>query len=147
MNPTLKNWLLTAGAVLVIACCASWIYYREFRAPKHDVRLHQRVGEVMAEQTAKVVGSKGRLVIITIPTSTEPELKTQLEAFRRALKKLGDYEIKEHELDTKDQAKQVVVNKARVEHWIKNGAQPSATVNQLLKRAVDSGAVATAPAA
>ena len=28
-----------------------------------------------------------------------------LTSFRRALKKLGDYEIKEHELDTKDQAK------------------------------------------
>src|SRR5207245_10757577 len=35
----------------------------------------------------------------------EPELKTQLEAFRATLKKIGNYEIKEHELDTKDQAK------------------------------------------
>jgi len=105
MNPTLKNWLLASGAILVIACSTSWIYYREFRAPKHDVRLQQRIGEVMAEQTAKLVGPKGSLVIITIPTSTEPELKTQLDAFRRTLKKLGNYEIKDHELDTKDQAK------------------------------------------
>jgi hypothetical protein len=105
MNPSLKNWLLAASAILVIACSTSWIYYREFRAPKHDVRLHQRIGEVMAEQTARLVGPKGSLVIITIPTASEPELKTQLEAFRRALKKLGNYEIKDHELDTKDQAK------------------------------------------
>jgi len=42
----------------------------------------------------------------------------------------------------KDKAKQVVVNKSRVEHWIKIGAQPSLTVKQLLGRAVDSGAVA-----
>jgi small subunit ribosomal protein S16 len=49
----------------------------------------------------------------------------------------------------KDQAKQVFVNKARVEHWLKTGAQPSDTVKQLLKRAVDSGelAPATKPAA
>ncbi len=49
----------------------------------------------------------------------------------------------------KDKAKQVIVNKARVEHWIKKGAQPSDTVSQLLKRAVDSGeaAVASAPKA
>ena len=48
----------------------------------------------------------------------------------------------------KDASKQVVVDKTRVEHWIKAGAQPSDTVRQLLKRAVDSGAtVATAPAA
>jgi small subunit ribosomal protein S16 len=46
----------------------------------------------------------------------------------------------------KDESKQVVVDKVRVEHWIKAGAQPSPTVKQLLKRAVDSGAT-TAPAA
>jgi hypothetical protein len=59
----------------------------------------------MAEQTAKVVGTKGRLVVITIPTGPEPELKTQLEAFYCKLKTLGQYELKEHELDIKDQPK------------------------------------------
>ena len=49
---------------------------------------------------------------------------------------------------TKDTAKQVVVNKARVEFWIKQGAQPSATVKQLLGRAIDSQALtAAAPTA
>ena len=105
MNPRTRNILLVVGSLLVIGSSAGWIYYREFKAPQHDVRLHQRVGEVMAEQTAKAVGSRGLLVLITIPTGPEPELKTQLEAFRRTLKKLGDYEIKTHELDTKDQAK------------------------------------------
>ena len=37
-----------------------------------------------------------------------------------------------------DTAKQVVVNKSRVEFWIKQGAQPSPTVKQLLTRATDS---------
>ena len=46
----------------------------------------------------------------------------------------------------KDVAKQVFINKARVDHWIKTGAQPSDTVKQLLKRAVDSGAVAATAA-
>jgi len=45
-------------------------------------------------------------------------------------------------------AKQVVVNKARVEFWIKQGAQPSDTVKQLLGRATDSQTlVAAAPTA
>lgn len=48
---------------------------------------------------------------------------------------------------TKDVANQVIVNKARVEFWIAKGAQPSATVTQLLKRAIDSGIPATAPTA
>jgi len=105
MNPKIKNLLLAIGSLLAIAGSASWIYYHEFKAPKHDVRLHQRVGEVMAEQTAKLVGLKGHLVLITIPCGPEPELKTQLDAFHHALNKLGKYEIKTHELDTKDQAK------------------------------------------
>ena len=105
MSPGIKNGLLAAASVLVIAASGAWIYYHEFRAPKHDVRLHQRVGEIMAEQTVKLVGPKARLVLITIPTGTEPELKTQLEAFRAMLKKLGNFEIKDHELDTKDQPK------------------------------------------
>jgi small subunit ribosomal protein S16 len=46
-----------------------------------------------------------------------------------------------------DKTKQVVVNKGRVEHWIKLGARPSETVKQLLTRAVDSEAAVTAPAA
>ena len=58
-----------------------------------------------SEQTAKVMGASGRVVLITIPTGEEPELKTQLDAFRQTLKKLGNYELKEHELDTKDQPK------------------------------------------
>ena len=40
----------------------------------------------------------------------------------------------------KDQSKAVVVNKARVEYWLKVGAQPSDTVRALLKKAVDSNA-------
>jgi len=100
-----KQILAIIGAVLVIAASLVWIYYREFKAPKYNVALHQRVGEVMAEQTAKIVGSKGRLVVISIPTRGEPELQTQLTAFHRRLKKLGEYDLKEYELDTKNQPK------------------------------------------
>jgi small subunit ribosomal protein S16 len=50
---------------------------------------------------------------------------------------------------TPDKAKQVFVDKARVEYWIKAGAQPSDTVKQLLKRAADSSTLkpATQPQA
>ena len=43
-----------------------------------------------------------------------------------------------------DVAKQVVVNKARVDYWIQKGAQPSDTVRQILLRAVDSAALVPA---
>src|SRR6266446_7069436 len=100
-----KNSFLAIVSVLVIAASGVWIYYREFKAPRHNVALHQRVGEVMAQETARVIGNKGRIVLVTIPTHHEAELATQLGAFRRALQKLGPIEIKEDELDPKDQPK------------------------------------------
>jgi hypothetical protein len=100
-----KNIVLVVGSLLVIAASSAWIYQREFRAPKHNVALHTRVGEVLAEQTAKAVGPKARIVLITIPTGNEPEMQTQLEAFRAKIKTLGKYDLRENELDTKDQPK------------------------------------------
>ncbi len=64
----------------------------------------------MAERTAQELGRKGRILMITIPTAQEPELATQLAAFRQKLKTLSDFEIKEHELDTKGQPKYAVGN-------------------------------------
>jgi small subunit ribosomal protein S16 len=61
----------------------------------------------------------------------------------RVIEELGYYDPV-----NKDKTKQVVVNKSRVDHWLKLGAQPSDTVRQLLGRAVDSGAaLAEAPKA
>ncbi len=57
----------------------------------------------------------------------------------KVLEQLGYYDPTNTE-----KAKQVVVNQSRVNHWLKVGAQPSETVRQLLKRAVDSGAAAVA---
>lgn len=44
----------------------------------------------------------------------------------------------------KDKSKQVVVNKARYEYWVSKGAQPSDTVGQIVKRAVDSATLVAA---
>src|SRR5438309_10914522 len=99
MSTKAKQILTAAVCVLAIAASGLWIYLRDFRAPKYDVALHQRVGEVMAEQTANVTGGKGKIVLMTIPTRGLPELKTELDSFRAALKKLGSLEIKEYEMD------------------------------------------------
>jgi len=60
----------------------------------------------------------------------------------KVLEELGFYDP-----TLKEEGKQVVVDQTRVKHWLDKGAQPSDTVKQLLKRAVDSGEVAAAPAA
>lgn len=43
-----------------------------------------------------------------------------------------------------DPTRAVVINKQRVDHWLKAGAQASATVSQLLKRATDSATLVAA---
>jgi hypothetical protein len=105
MSSSLKNVFLATGSILVIIASALWIYFHEFKAAKHSVALHERVGQVLAEQTANLIGKKGYVAIITIDSKEWPELKTQIDAFRRTLKKLGDFEVRDYELDTKDQPK------------------------------------------
>ena len=102
---TTKRALTIVAAVATIIGSCSWIYFTQLKAVQHNVGLHQRVGEVPAEQTAAIIGKKGRVVTITIETKEWPELKTQVDAFKAALKKLGDYDVREYEMDTKDQPK------------------------------------------
>jgi len=76
-----------------------------FRQQKINEVLHQRIGEVLAEQAAKLAGPRGKVVTIAIETREWPELKAQLEAFNLALKKLGDYDVRDYLMDAKDQPK------------------------------------------
>ena len=105
MTPEIKRRLTVVALIAVIAGSCAWIYFVQLRATKFNAGLHRRIGEVLAEQTASVVGKKGKVVTIAIDTKEWPELKTQLQAFKTSLKKLGDYELREYEMDTKDQPK------------------------------------------
>ena len=105
MKEQAKRVWVAAAAIVVIAASCLWIYRTQFNAAKYNIGLHQRVGRELAEQTAGLVGKKGKIVVISIDTKEWPELKTQMDAFKNSLKKLGDYELREYELDTKDQPK------------------------------------------
>ena len=105
MTPESKRRLTVVALIAVIAGSCAWIYFVQLSAPKFNVGLQRRIGEVLAEQTASVVGKKGKVVTMAIDTKEWPELKTQLQAFKATLKKLGDYELREYEMDTKDQPK------------------------------------------
>ena len=105
MRPEIKQKMIGVAAVAVIFASCAWIYFTQFSAAKYNVGLHQQVGEALAEQTANFIGKKGRVVSIAIGTKEWPELKTQIAAFKAKLKKLGEYELREYEMDTKDQPK------------------------------------------
>ncbi len=105
MTPEGKRGLTVAACLVVIAASCTWIYFTQTQAVKHNIALHERVGEVLAEQTAAVVGRKGKVVTISIETKEWPELKTQISAYKKRLKSLGSYELHAYEMDTKDQPK------------------------------------------
>ncbi len=105
MTAQTKRLLLAALLVAVIAAACAWIYFAEIRTAQHNVALHQHIGRVLAERTSALVGKQGRIVTIAIETREWPELKTQRDAFKAELKKLGEYEVREYEMDTKDQPK------------------------------------------
>src|SRR6266536_3286587 len=105
MNPQAKNRIIATAAILAIVASCVWIYFTQFKATKYNVGLHRRIGQVLAEQASKAIGAKGHIVSIAIDPKEWPELKIQLDAFKTALKKMGEYEIREYDLDTKDQPK------------------------------------------
>ena len=73
----IKQALGVAGLILVILASLIWIYVTEVAAPKINLPLHQGVGLVLAEETSKVLGNKGQVVIIAINPRKFPELKAQ----------------------------------------------------------------------
>ena len=105
MNQNLKYRLTIIGSLAIILASCFWIYITQTQTTRHNIGLHQRIGEVLAEQTATVLGDKGRIVTISIDPKEWPELRTQINAFKAKLKRLGDYHLHEYQLDTKDQPK------------------------------------------
>ena len=81
-----RQKLLLIGSVLAIALSAIWIYHYQFSSPGFNAPLHQAVGRVMADETTRILGAHGKIVVVTTETRTAPELKLQLEAFEKNLK-------------------------------------------------------------
>lgn len=106
MSPDIKRRIVGLGSVVVIVAVCAWIYFTQIRVARHNEALHQRIGEVLAEQAVQALGKKsGRIVTIAIESREWPELKTQIASFNATLKKLGTFEVRDYELDTKDQPK------------------------------------------
>ncbi len=90
-----KQKLLALSALIAILGSALWIYRTEFGAPNINVPLHQAVGQSMAVETSRLVGHRGGIIIVTTDTAHAPELKVQVQAFEKELKRIGDITVKE----------------------------------------------------
>ncbi len=89
----LKRRLIIAGLVMVIAACWAWIYFKQLGPSTVNPPLHEGVGMVLADQTAKLLDHKGQIVVITIHSRQFPELRMQLSAFEKTLKSSGAISI------------------------------------------------------
>src|SRR5258706_6760041 len=96
-----KRVVIITSLLLVIVGAGVWIYFTEFAGPSLNEALHTGVGVVMADETAALLGKRGQIVIVAMDTSKAPELKPQIEAFLRQLKKNSAITVKEQvTLDT-----------------------------------------------
>ena len=91
----IKRGLTIAGLLAVIICCWLWIYFTQFATPAFNQPLHQAVGQVMAEETVKLLDQKGKIIVLAVNPREFPELKAQLTSFTAVLKKAPAVTIKE----------------------------------------------------
>jgi len=102
----LRNILLAAACLVAIGASLAWIYFTELAPPEVNAALHQGIGQVMAEETSKLLEHKGRVMIVAMEASKAPELNIQLAAFEKTLKKLGAIKIeRKFTLETEDKPK------------------------------------------
>jgi hypothetical protein len=95
MQKSRHQVVIAVAAVCAILASAAWIYWFEFGSPAQNAQLHQAVGQVLAEETARLVGHRGKIVLVTVDHHTAPELKIQIDSFQKQLKLLGGVTIKD----------------------------------------------------
>ena len=90
-----KQKLVAASAIVAILGSLLYIYRTEFHLPDINVPLQESVGQAMADETARLLGKSGNIVVVATDLSRVPELKIQLQAFQKHLKSLGAINIAE----------------------------------------------------
>ena len=83
-----KNNLLKIIAVLVMAGIAAWLFYKQSdSSPKFDLSPYNALGAGVAEETSKLLGNKGSVLVITEDTSEfkNPAVEGQLKSFKETI--------------------------------------------------------------
>lgn len=86
-----KKIVGTAAVVVILAALGSLYLSLIGLPPRVDSRTHEALGEAMARETRKQLGSGGRIHLIRRDTALypNPAADAQIRAFHRALKKAG----------------------------------------------------------
>ena len=91
----ISQTLLAALSVAVIITCVIWIYLTQFATTVHNPKLHAAVGQVLAEETVRLLPRNATIVVVTMRANEAPEIKVQLEAFEKQLKLSSAIAIKD----------------------------------------------------
>jgi len=81
-----KQHLTIAGSLVAIAASVAFLVSR-WLAPPLDVKPNQAIGEVLAEETVRVLSGQGQVVLVTLDPSLSKAVKIQTDSFVRSLKK------------------------------------------------------------
>src|SRR6266436_1817954 len=93
-----RKALMVVGSLLVIAASLTWMFVTQCSSPKYDTTLHQAVGQVIAEETLVLAGSKGEVVALVVEPGKFPTIKAQLAAFLKTIENTQGPKIKVVEL-------------------------------------------------
>lgn len=87
MNTETRNFVLL-GVLVCVAAVSLFLGLRD-RAPKIDLGVYEALGAITAEETAKLLQDKARLLLIARDTGSDknPSLEAQIDAFQQTLKK------------------------------------------------------------
>jgi len=119
---------------LLIAVTCAWLYFASSGdVPKSDLDISQALGAVTAEQTAKLLGNKGEVVVISWDSSKNkmPVVEAQLNSFERALKKHGGIQLTASEKVLRNPAQMMATG----------GAMPTDQLFKVIKTHPKAGAI------
>lgn len=92
-----RKAIAACGLLLIIAAAAGFLFFKgRGDAPRINLNPYQALGAVAAEETSKLLGHHGEIVIVIHDPGDErdPVLEAQLETFRRGLKQAGKITIR-----------------------------------------------------
>lgn len=87
MNTRTRDFVLL-GVVVCVAAVSLFLGLRG-RSPKIDLGVYEALGAITAEETAKLLQDKAKLLLIARDTGSDknPSLEAQINAFQQTLKK------------------------------------------------------------
>lgn len=93
-----KNTVVAVGAIIAILGSLTWLYFTEFRnGPSTNLKPFENLGYTVAEETSKLLGNQGSVVIVAelMEVQKSPNTEAQIKGFKAGLAKKSSVTVKE----------------------------------------------------